>query len=249
VGRERRQVQEPGPGVVALELGQVGQGLVADEGGRVGGDAAHGPVDLPQLVVVAAVGLGVAVEVGWGPPQGPAVEELAGHGRAVAAAGEVAGQGRLLVEPVAQLLAEHAVVVDIAAAQDRRPRRAAARGGREPLGEGDPAVGQPAPRLGHHLEGLGPGVVGDHHQHVRRPGVPARAGRAVRPARPPDGRERDPAQHEDGHDQAHHQRPAPHHASVGTRGRRRRMPRSAAHSSRSRKRHSRAAYSPQPTTA
>ncbi len=242
VGGERGQVQEPGAGVVALELVQVGHGLVADEGGRVGGHPSQGPVDRPQLVVVAAVGQGPVVEPGRRGAQRPAVEELAGHGRAVAVVGEVAGHGGPLVEPVAQALAEDPVVVDVAAAQDRRPRRAAAGGGREPLGEGHPAVGQPGPGLGHHLEGLGPGVVGHDHQHVRprRPPVgPGRAGgRASRPAHRGEGQ---PAQGQHGHRHPGQQQAPAHHASWGARERRRRMPLSASHSSRSRKRHSRAA--------
>jgi len=166
VRREGRQVQEPGAGVLGLAFVQEGQGPVADEGGRVGGDPPGGAVHGPGLVVVAAVGQGVAVEAGRGPLQRPAVEELAGHGGGVARVPELAGHGGGLVELAGQLLAQHPVVVDIAAAEDRRPRRAAAGGGGEPFGVGDPGVGDPAPGPGHGLQGLGAGVVGHDHQHV-----------------------------------------------------------------------------------
>jgi len=238
VGGERREVGEPRPGVVGtLEPGQVFQRLVADVGGRVGVDAAHGAVHVPDLVVVAAVGVREAVEGRRRGVQRPAVEELAGHGREVPGVLQVPLQGDPLVQAGSLPLLPHAVVVDVAAAQDRGPRRAAARRGRVGLREGHAAVGQPAPGLRHLLDRLGAGVVGDDHEHV---GTVASADRG--PTGPSRGGQGHDPEGDGGGKDHHHQQPAAHHASTGAWRRRlpRRAsrPRSASTSSRPLKRHS-----------
>jgi hypothetical protein len=166
----RRDLQEPWCRILVLGgLDEVHR-VVADVRGRVLRDG----LDRATLVHadrrIAGGEDGPVIEGGRVPEQVPGVEVLSEDAGPVAGRLQIGLDGEALIEGGGRVVRGHAVVVRVAAREERRARRAAERRVGKSVVESHAAGLEPLERLGHHehrvVQAL---IVGQDHEDVRPP--------------------------------------------------------------------------------